>query len=564
MSLDIDRRTFSKGALLISISGIAAACRPLLPPPPPLVVAGDIVDIHCHLFNGQDLPVVRFITKVVIPENETPEPRIAASRAVEDPSVLELVLQWFKDRLLHETPTAEQEIAYLKGEASLRSNATAAGAPDFAVSTLADVIQGRPPDGVGPRLAPDARSERFRTLLLDAAAQSGTMSLNRAAPRAEPDPREAALAAYESQSTIGVYLRWFTLFMQYRHSLAEQLTSALTNDGRKPVLLVPLMIDYSKWLGESVASSLRDQVEVFDLIARGRQASPAIHGMVAYDPLRAVYHQRRPDLQAEDPLSIVEDALESHGFLGVKLYPPMGFRAAGNTDGQGYPDLVAEELRGVAGLGRDLDDALDRLYGLCTRIEAPVIAHAAATQGAGRGYADRADPTYWLRVLKRWPGLRLCLAHQGRFGYRSLAPETAGQIYEDIIGRHISENPDTHLCMDISYLSEALRPGAENRKYYADSLKAWIGRYDRNAEHILFGTDWIMVGIEKAGAAYTRNVIWFLTEDCGLSADQLDRILRLNAGRYLGLRDGDATRRRLLEGFYSVNQMPETLLPPFA
>jgi predicted TIM-barrel fold metal-dependent hydrolase len=559
MPLDIDRRGFNHSVLLLAF---AAACRPL-PLPDPLKADGEIVDVHCHLFNGKDLPIVTFITKVVIPENEPTQLRARSAYGVEDPTVLESVLELFKDSLLTWTPSAANEIDYLRGRARQVSSGTEPGARSRMLDALTDVVRGRqagPDRALTPR---NAKIDRLRGLLLDAGGRAGMRSLNRSAPISEDNARQVALVAYENQSSLGIYLRWFTLFMQYRHELARQLIRHLANDGKTPVLLVPLMIDYSKWLGEEPAkgSSLRQQAEVFGLISQQQRKAPAIHGMVAYDPLRAVYHERRPVKEPEDPLGVVREAFGTHGFLGVKLYPPMGFRATSNTDGQGYPDHVVRDL-GAAGLGKSLDDALDRLYDLCLEADAPVIAHGAITQGAGLGYAKRTDPAYWLRVLERKKGLRVCIAHQGRFGYLSEAPETNRQIYEDIIGGYIKANPDSHLYMDISYLSEALSSSVAERQCYADRLSGWVREYDPKAEHILFGTDWVMVGIEKTSDVYTRYIVEFLQKDCHFSRGQVNRILRQNAGRYLGLRDGDKTRDRLL-GFYDANHMPASLLPRF-
>jgi predicted TIM-barrel fold metal-dependent hydrolase len=559
MPLDLDRRNFNHSLLLLAFS---TACRPL-PLPDPLKVDGEIVDIHCHLFNGKDLPVVTFITKVVIPENEPQELRSKSARGVEDPTALEAILELFKDALLAATPSAADEIDYLRGRARLLSSGTEPGARSQMLDALTAVVRGQQPGTNKARAAPNAKIARLRDLLLEEGGRADMKSLNRSAPISERDARQIALDAYEKQSSFGIYLRWFTLFMQYRHELARQLIRHLAGDGKTPVLLVPLMIDYSKWLGETPAkgSSLREQAEVFGLISQQRRSAPAIHGMVAYDPLRAVYHEQRPGKEPDDPLEVVREAFQTHGFLGVKLYPPMGFRATGNTDDQGYPNHVVGDL-GAAGLGKNLNDALDRLYDLCLEFDAPVIAHGAITQGAGLGYAKRTDPAYWLRVLDRKKHLRVCIAHQGRFGYKSEAPETKDEIYETIIGRYIKANPDSHLYMDISYLSEAMSSKPAERQCYADHLAGWVQEYDPKAEHILFGTDWIMVGIEKASDVYTRYVVEFLRKDCHFTVGQVNRILRQNAGRYLGLRDDDKTRNRLL-AFYNANSMPPSLLPLF-
>ena len=37
--------------------------RPKLPPAP---TTGQLIDVHCHLFNGTDLPITRFLTRVAL------------------------------------------------------------------------------------------------------------------------------------------------------------------------------------------------------------------------------------------------------------------------------------------------------------------------------------------------------------------------------------------------------------------------------------------------------------------------------------------------------------------
>ena len=107
----------------------------------------------------------------------------------------------------------------------------------------------------------------------------------------------------------------------------------------------------------------------------------------------------------------------NHGFVELKLYPPMGFRAIGNTDGQGYPRQVVQRLGGTRGLGSELDAAMARAFDLCVELDAAILAHARYSIGAGPDYAARADPVYWVRVLRqpRWQSQRVCLAHMGYF-----------------------------------------------------------------------------------------------------------------------------------------------------
>jgi predicted TIM-barrel fold metal-dependent hydrolase len=295
--------------------------------------------------------------------------------------------------------------------------------------------------------------------------------------------------------------------------------------------------------------------------------------MVAFDPLRAVYFKRGVASGAGqeplDPLGIVEDALLRGGFLGVKVYPPMGFKAIGNTDTQHYPQHVRGHFGGTKELGRDLDDQLARLYDLCVKLDAPIIAHAAYSMGAGPEYAQRADPYYWTKVLSvaKWRKLRVCLAHQGRFRTKSAGAQKTDssleKTYEWAIGRHLEKDPQSRLFMDLSYWSEALGSATrDERECIAKRFQEWICRFDPAVERVLFGTDWIMVGVEAGAIGYTRQIDDFLSRSCGLSEEQIAGIMRNNAGRYLGLRSTDMSRQRL-ESFYTSNGISPGRLPSF-
>ena len=52
---------------------------------PPAAKVSRLVDIHCHLFNGSDIPTVRFI-KIVALEHY---PRQAAKLDIDDPDALD-------------------------------------------------------------------------------------------------------------------------------------------------------------------------------------------------------------------------------------------------------------------------------------------------------------------------------------------------------------------------------------------------------------------------------------------------------------------------------------------
>src|SRR6266478_4088139 len=120
---------------------------------------------------------------------------------------------------------------------------------------------------------------------------------------------------------------------------------------------------------------------------RLRKDGPRVHGFVGFDPLRqALYDDNRGGAPDGDPMAVVRRAIEVNhiavskstkltgGFIGVKLYPPMGFRA---TDNKHLPDANFNEpayLRSTdTGLGSHIGSKLDAaLAKLSTRGVAPI------------------------------------------------------------------------------------------------------------------------------------------------------------------------------------------------
>jgi hypothetical protein len=111
--------------------------------------------------------------------------------------------------------------------------------------------------------------------------------------------------------------------------------------------------------------------------------------------------------------------------------------------------------------------------------------------------------------------------------------------------------------VDLSYFSEALTADSAERARLATAFRKFIAEFDRDARHILFGTDWVMLGKESNHASYTIAVVDFLRRDCELDETRIQRILSENAVDFLGLRVPSHSRERILS-FYRRHDLPET------
>jgi predicted TIM-barrel fold metal-dependent hydrolase len=544
------RRDVLKGLAAASAS-FPAACTGSLPGPSPF--RNRLIDAHCHVFNATDLPAARFIRYIFL--SQPPEQGTERALAVEDPDFIDGLIALFIALTAGSAPTAREEIEVFDGrrdpDPRIRN---AVAAQETAIERTAAFLA----QGAAPARASVRGEDAVRAAILDA---GGMPAEGRLAPPSTEDMTIAARRAFASPSDIGVYLRWFSLYSRYRHDLADQLAGDHDRQGFKSVLLPPAMVDFSRWLGEEPTSPLRDQVEAMARLSL-RPSGPAVHGFVAYDPLREVYFRRGLG-EPESPLALVREAVTEHGFVGAKIYPPMGFRPSGNG-GQTYPERVLRDLdRRVSA---DLNAALDEFYALCAGLGAPILAHAAETNGPNRDYMRRADPHYWIPVFRRFPELRVCLAHFGSFAYASQSAPTGAELpessWEWTFGRYIAEKPDAPVYADLGYFDEVLDADEATRARFAGRLTEFIARFDPNVRHLVFGTDWNLLGRERSYPTYTTQVVDFLENDCRLSAMAVQRILVENAATFMGLREGQPTRERLL-AFYARHSLRASRLPDF-
>jgi predicted TIM-barrel fold metal-dependent hydrolase len=288
-----------------------------------------------------------------------------------------------------------------------------------------------------------------------------------------------------------------------------------------------------------------------------------------------------------NPLELVKRAIIEEGFLGVKLYPPMGFKPYGNAADfcQTYPDTdIFRDLRGEAPddsetvdckprpaagsiiVGQKLDRAMTNLFDLCIAEDASVIAHAGDSNGSAAGYGRRADPAHWVPVFRRWPKLRVALAHFGSFEARSASAPTETTLpeasWEWTFGRYLKEAQDPPVFADISYLTEIFDQSPAGLSEYALTFRRWIDAFDPQCRHLMFGTDWTMLGLDPAYEGYTNRVYVFFKESCGFDQVKLNNLFFGNATRFLGLRQSDGTRNRLLR-FYDAHNLPRERLPVF-
>jgi predicted TIM-barrel fold metal-dependent hydrolase len=393
---------------------------------------------------------------------------------------------------------------------------------------------------------------------------------------------------YSRDDLLGRYIRWALLYTRHRYELTEELDQLHGKVGQKSrlVLMTPAIVDFSKWLEDEDQLGIEQQVDVMARVAC-RRDGPRVHGFVGFDPLRqALYDHRQRKGGDKDPMAVVRRAIEVHqilvgnstkttgGFIGVKLYPPMGFQATGNKhlpdDRFNEPAYLRSPDTGLGSqIGSKLDAALAKLYTWCSANNAPIMAHTSHSFGPNSDYEDRADPTFWANVLKpdTFPRLRINLAHFGHFNKAVQYARPVNYVdkcWEWTIGKIVTGSTEAYAYADISSLGEILKTGPSRK--IVECMKAFKEHFPNSHERLLYGTDWSMIAQEERflrllSSKPFPDVMIFFLRAVGYNDTQIEGIMFRNAVRFLGLSKGEhekfgenSTRARL-EKFYAAHSL---------
>lgn len=410
-----------------------------------------VVDIHCHTFNADDLPVRGFIRRTQF----------------EDRRLGDLVAG-LADRLVDGAPGFTAE----KGRLDLLLGADAfADAFETAVEVPAPVAEFERDVDRAMRMLDERDPGLVRQVgatMLDAES-SGLEGFG--------DWFNAARRA----------VRWVSMFRAYR---LDNTLLMIANFGDRIDLYTPLTVDLEFGLHDRTETTPRQQVVLQEKISRlsmlGRLPGVnrgRVHPFIGFDPRREVQDQISGEV--ESALDVVKLAITTYGFVGVKLYPPMGFRPIGN---QATVDMSAE-------LAARVDGVLNSLYDWCQSEDVPITAHCSSGVHAHDTFADFASPAHWARVLADYPRLRLNLGHFGGETVSPVSDSWPWQIARLATGAHprLFADIGNHRIYDATF-----RDG-----YFAMLRSMFDGAETAGmVERLMFGSDWYMMAIHPEHDAF--------------------------------------------------------------
>ena len=338
----------------------------------------------------------------------------------------------------------------------------------------------------------------------------------------------------DKRRLLGRYLDTLYLAAHPRAAIAATLAETFPS----VALFTPALVDYDAWSEDASPTPLAMQIQIQETIARlsvqGKIGRPnaRFHPFVAFDPRREVE-------ATGTALAMVRQAIAGGGFVGIKVYPPVGFAPLDNA-----------RLRPRAALSPRLDGALRALYAYCETEEVPITTHASAANEYGIGLRELVAPERWGVVLKSHPSLRLNFGHFG-------GAETAASWVHQAAAL-IQNHPNVYADLSNSPLVYDTAYAAKT----AAALRDIVARYPKVKRRLMYGSDWWLSRLDPDATLAVSRFRSTLAEV--LTPDEVADVMGRNALRFLGLLD-DANRPRAgkaaarLRRFYGGAPLPPWL-----
>ena len=415
------------------------------------------IDAHVHLFNGTDLQISGFLKESVA--LEYPKFKI----------LLNLIAGPLQTFVWAVSPTAKAELDHLTRLTS-RTKARSFGDTAFESALVEDQ----------EKAATDYAEFLRKIFQRDDVRAEVSRLMNSVTRFAAPkDGASAVELAEQVDRSTGVSLFGFIKpFFAYRYANYQQAVDRFTCHGAGQVdTFLTLMVDFDEPLarGKRTKSPISDQTAVMSKICQLAQGR--LLALAPYCPFKDAKHNGAS-------LKNVLEAWKRPGFVGAKMYPPMGFKPYGN--------------------GGSLDAALDSFYRTCIKQDAAVLAHAESSLCAHEGPCTDPGPDGWTKALDHvyqatGKPLRVSLGHFGE----PLGKADASKVWPEAFVTLMGQPSGAQLYADLSYASEILDSRNDQQ-----AIVRLSGLLKGNVlpQRLMYGSDWIMLGLEARWPDYADRM----------------------------------------------------------
>jgi hypothetical protein len=464
------------------------------------------IDAHVHIFNGTDLQIAGFLKEPVA--NEFPEIRV----------LLSLVAEPLQNFVWGVSPTAKKEMRKLNQIAD-QTGARAFSAQEFGSALRSDRAETRAQ--YNEFLRQQFRREEVRRELIKMIKQrkNDHHTIQELDKIPAPGTERGLAHRVDVSSGIPVF-DFLEPFFSYRYSNFFELVEQFTCTNVSPIdTFVALLVDFDVTLGTPsgapTPSTVDDQIRVTSRICELSRGH--LIALAPYCPLKDVALNNAS-------LTNVLKAWKQPGFVGAKLYPPMGFYPSGNTGKN----------------GKAIDDVLAQFYHECIYSDAVVLAHAGPSYCAKSGRCEYPGPKAWVKAIDgvfdtEHKPLRAALGHFGG-PFDKQRPEA--HIWPEEFIDLMKEPAGQKLYADLSYASEILQPS--NDSFVVKRLTGLMNRSSSPlSERLIYGSDWLLLGLQSQWRSYEKRMEFIIdkTEKTSGATGFKGRFFGLNARDWLGLDD---------------------------
>lgn len=293
----------------------------------------------------------------------------------------------------------------------------------------------------------------------------------------EPPPYADGVLAF-----VGYMLsyRWMNL-------LAYQRVYSTSDSAFGVDQVLGALVDFDHWLTPLTRTAHEDQIKLHQLLSQ--LSGGYMRPLVAYNPWSDVQDNGRT-------LARTLDALDQRGFVGVKIYPPNGFRPYGNTHSPGIPTTPG--MPSTA----DLDRVLLRLWDECSKRNVPVMAHTGNSMGSDDAHNAVAGPIGWQALITARGS-----AHPARVSLGHFGGDSSHDNWNNELAGMMATPEGAGLYGDLGYWDELrCQKGVASCSARQKLLKA-VEEHPVVADRLMYGSDWLMLSQERRWGCYPFDLL---------------------------------------------------------
>jgi predicted TIM-barrel fold metal-dependent hydrolase len=504
-----------------------------LTPPVPSAATRLAFDTHAHFFNAHDVHVAGYLAHSI---GHNADERLQELIKLIAPVIGRLT------SVMTKSPRQEMEIVCRLSERFV-------GARQEEIDQFIDQEIDIHLQSLAGQLLGQLSGTRFEELYLEQARAVQPFGFESSAPRltkqeillglysgSSNDPAMTALrpSFLQGGDPRGVFsFARFMLSHRYHNLKTFQKHFAIERNGVAVAACMGSLVDFTYWLGcPGEVSSFQDQIMLHEKLAilSGGFLLP----LVPYNPWTDI----REDGAS---LGLVKRAVERHGCVGVKIYPPMGYYPYGNAV---PPDIETPFERPDR---HELDRKLLALYSYCVEAGVTVMAHSRKSMGRDGAHDELPSTRGWSELNKREEaaGLRVNLAHFGK----------ENDLWAMEYARMMQNAGKITYYGDLGYWND-LRTNATAQGNWRALLPTQISSSEQLLDRIMYGSDWFMITMENRWGDYFVDFAEMMPS-LSPESTAFERLFFRNAVECFGLSNtGQPGNRRRLDEFYGRNKVP--------